>query len=272
MLWFKGIFKLCRMTFLLGIIAAVASCSPIEPDPELTLDLALKTIDKQNSFAFSGTEEVQVDGITVQQRGAVRGAVAEQNRMYVQSESDEGTVYKRKEEAWIPAASQLTSVTGLFGNWNPLEKLEQLRALDKQVRINREMSLVNSLALDAEINSEEVTEWVKTSVRNRLESLTSDRLDSFIHTEHLNEAEASQLREELAKSTKANATKLMAMSDTLSVRMNYRMWIEPESSLMQRMTVEMLLSYHYDNQDHHEAIFADYEFRDFDKKVIIPQT
>jgi hypothetical protein len=254
----------------LGLLVCFSSCSSIEPDPDVTLSHALETLGAQSSFAFSGTEEVKIDGITVQKRNSVQGAVAEQNRMYIQTDSGRGTVYNRSNEAWLPATAELGSINGLFANWNPLEKMEQLQALDKQVQVNRELSLVDNLVLDAEIDSGKVTEMVRKSIKNSLEGLTSDRLEEFIQAEHLSESDASRLRAELTESTRDSVSKLLEMSDNLAVRMNYRIWVERESSLPQRMSVQMLFNYKYENRDSEEAIAADYEFRDFDKPVMIP--
>jgi hypothetical protein len=272
------------MVVLSGLVAGMifnTGCTATQPDPLDSLNVALDTVSRQESFAFSGKEELRLEGITVQKNDSIQGAVADSSRMYLrmsdgaslssQSE-DEGVIYTRTNGSWARESDHLSAVPGLFSRWNPLEKIEMLGSMHKTAVYNHALTDLNIKVIDVEINPDEVTAQVKQDIELWLSEPISDkRLTEFAKTQRLSEWEANRIRAELEQEIIPYVDKLRAMSDSLQVQMNYRFWIDSKQELPQRMTIDMFLRFRYQEKDNEESVHAEYEFRDFDKPVLIPQ-
>jgi hypothetical protein len=256
-------------------------CTATQPDPLDSLTVALDAVSRQESFAFSGKEELRLEGITVQKNDSIQGAVADSNRMFLRitdgtslnsKSENEGIIYSRTNGSWALESDRLSAVPGLFSRWNPLEKIEMLNSMNKTAAYNQALTDFNIKVIDAEINSDEVTALVKRDMELWLnEPISEERLTEFTQTQQLSEREAESVRSELEIGIRSYADKLRAMSDSLQVKMNYRLWIDNKQELPQKMTIDMYLRFRYQDRDNEESVHAEYEFRDFDKPVLIPQ-
>jgi len=272
----------------LGTAIAAAACGMAErTDPEAALDQAVAGLARAESFAFSGKAEIAVDGVTVQSQSPIDGMVADQNRMYMRIGIDAGTplsgvrdaggmsahgiVYKRSERGWVPAGADLASPPGVFAGWNPVEKLEQLGGLNKTVTVVRDAEDADTLTLEAVVAPEDAAALIRRELAERsAQAVSEDRIREFQNKYGLSDEEAGRLRSELAAVTERAGREMEAMTNTLQAELSYRLQLDRSTRLPQKMTIHLGLQYRAGERDHRESVKADYEFRDFNKPMMIP--
>lgn len=259
-----------RFKLLAAAAAAfgLASCAPPEEtDPQAALEKAMAGISAAESFAFSGRTEISIDGVTVQSEAPFSGAVAEKNRMYVQ-----GIVYRRAESGWEPAAGD-PAASGVFRSWNPVEKLEQLERLNKTVTLSRDPENAEALLLEAQVAPDDAAALVRQELAEQRERIVSEaRLADFRQAYGLSPEETERLRGELEEAARQSGAQQEGLLASLrEAGMTYRLRLDRSTHLPRQLSIELALRYGSEERDHEETVRAEYEFRDYDKPVMIPQ-
>jgi hypothetical protein len=148
-------------------------------------------------------------------------------------------------------------------NWNPIEKLKQLKQYKSVVTLNNELSSDKVTVIDAAVNAEPYTDLVVEELKVKAESVSAEQyMEQMQGKERINERVLQQMKREMEKSIANAESQLDAMLATLTAEGRYRIWISSQSGLPQKMQVITELNYKLEQQERTETIQLDYVFKE----------
>lgn len=235
------------------------SCANPEFTADQMLEDAIFAVSAQNNFTFKGNSQVSIAGAAVQQDVSFEGFVAEDNRLYIKVNSN-------RESPLNPNSTEtLNKPSALAEKWNPLDKMDQLKILNKSATVNDELSSATTTVIDASVNGEQYTAQFKKELRAQQNIILEPYIDEARNQHQLSDQELASMRREMQQSISDAAQKLDAILETISAKGNYRIWIDPKTGLPQKMQVVTDINYAIGEQDRQETVKLNYIFQGYGK-------
>lgn len=224
-----GIF--CMMLMLMFLNAC--RIAPQEDAGE-ALTNAMESLRKLSYFSYSGQAMVSLSGYNLPLDHVDEGYAAQ------------GHIYTQKGNKWFA---------------NPLQKLEQLNALNKKVSWNMEMSKESDRVLEIELNDSDVLEQIISELRAQQNKLA---LDLYGQSSGMAAPGGpTEQQKELQLVLERSNAELDEMLSTLKANCTYHLWLQPRTGLPQKMVMETRLLYSLYGEPKEELKTMTYVFRDF---------
>ncbi|ANE47448.1 hypothetical protein SY83_15495 [Paenibacillus swuensis] len=265
---------------LAGVTVLLASCGSANEDPERLLSLSISGLSGQDSFTFVGQSTVESGGMVIQSSPLYEGKLINHNQLYVQSvetdnspTSDQGMITlgpqpvlyaKDKNNRWI-ASVDGKKTNRLPAQWNPLNKLEQLYTMKKEVHSGQGIFTNGVTVLTIRPDAEE-------NKRRMTQELTEQFQQYGIESRFRNANQASlslkrrrQLEAEIKAAYTTEEIRLKKMLHTLQVESIYLLEIDRQTHLPGKLRIRDELTYIQDGKSRSETNNSSYEFKDYDK-------
>jgi hypothetical protein len=260
--------KCCLIIFLAMLSTACALLND-QGDPETMLNYALSGLSGRDNFAFEGHAQVNSAGY-LQKAFDFEGFVVNHNKMIIKS-NHPSTLYVKNNNRWVTAEKEAGNSSSFIQMWNPLVKLDQIKAMDKTVDIDADASSGKVAVLTVHADKDHLQKIMKEELRRELEQVSvEDIVNPVASSGHLTEKDIVNMRVEMKRTLAGANTRLQQMLDTLSVQAEYILWVDRTSNLPLKMSVNSVLNYKVAGKDRQETIKANYVFKDYDKQFDIP--
>lgn len=271
----KPLLLVCMMLALM-----FSACMPEDSggNTEALLNGALSKRLGQQSYAFQGVSEIRMAGVAVQPNRVFAGTVMDRNRLFLHASPQtnengvlrekkanpgEPIVFTRNEYGWgTDQALNMSQEAGSF-RWNPVQAMERLQSSAKQVTINKELSNNQTIVLDVETDSKQMTKQVKSQFAPSAERwIAPERLQRLKNEYGLTDRQLASMRSEMQQKISAASGKLNDMLNSLNARGLYRIWIDRQGNMPQQLREETQLNYTSAGKQVEETSVVQFRFSD----------
>lgn len=247
-------------------------------DPEKLLNLAITGLSGKDHFSFVGQAEVKTGGVIIQKSSFMQGYVRNHNHLYVQTlkqgaeaeSNSPSTLYIKSNNQWI-LANVNEKKAHLMTTFNPLAKLEKMLVMKKTVEIDPNSSYGSTVVLFIHPDTNEMTEQTRNELELQEANLKIDSRIEQARKLHLTDRELSNLKRELQQTLNEERKRLKDMLKTLTVNSTYKLEVDRQTNLPMKLIFSQELKYMKNGSERSEISEAQYEFKDYDKLLEIPQ-
>lgn len=238
----KGLFIIFLMIFI--YLLSACNAGQIFGDPDVIFNDALSHFKEHEQIGLFGTSEAAATG-------------------YSFVEAD--TLYTVSDQQWVKVNAKINALEEQNARVTSdvLLSIEQLEKVDKNVTIDTEYSNADKIVIHLDIEEAELKAVIKQNLQRKLEQVEQRVAAGARHGKqhHLDSRKAVEKAE----------GKLIEMLSTLEVEAAYQMGVDSRTHVPQTLDVTTILKYKVQGMDKQDTLRGAYEFKVFDKDVLIPQ-
>jgi hypothetical protein len=230
------------IVFIFICINSACSMDQTFGDPDTILNDALSHLNEFEQIGLFGTSEAASTGYT-----------------FIETD----TLYTEYNQQWVKVDATSKDKKDKVVS-DMLLNMEELQKVKKQVTFDTARSNANITVINIDIEEEDIEAVIKRNLMRKLEQIEQ----SFVTKASFGEQHQLDKRNAVEQA----GGKLKIMLNTLKVKAQYQMGVDLHTHAPLTLQVMTDLEYKIDGLDKQETIRGSYEFRVFDKDVVIPQT
>ncbi|UJF35248.1 hypothetical protein [Paenibacillus hexagrammi] len=242
------------------IVLCLTSCSaPEKGNPNEIMLEAISGVKQQQSLYFQGISQVSIAGHTVFTANAFEGHKVGEQQLLIQS--------NRSKEQPSDEENVLIPV-------NPIDQLEQLRALNAVPSWNEELSKGAARVMDVKVGSEVMTPIIKQQLEQRWEALNT-KARSLTNSElsKLPKEQGQQVSTNLETFMKESRSQLDEMLGSLAVNRLCRIWLDASGAqTIKQMQITTMMDYKQGGAERQESSITTFQFDTVKAPAVIPDS
>lgn len=233
----KGVLYILIIMFML--LHSACNAYQISGDPEVVLKDAFSHFNEHEQIGLFGTSEAVATGYT-----------------FVETD----TLYTVSNHQWVKVNSlegQNEQVTS-----NMLLNIEQLQEVSKKVTFDAK-SDANKTVIHLDIGKSDLKTVIQQNLLRRLEQIEQKVITAAPY--------GKQHQLDTKKTVEQAKEQLQEMLNTLEVEAVYQLGVDPHTHVPLTLQVTTILNYEVQGTNKQDTLRGTYEFKVFDKEVVIPQ-
>jgi hypothetical protein len=268
------------LTMLLSV-----SCSGMESaqhDSEL-LRSAINTFKSKQQFVYEIESVVKVGANPEQKAFAYQGLMTGNDQLFIKQtgggfaaplvSTGSGSASAQGRDQWVAASGTPALQSALIQQWSPLTKFDQLNQIDNTVsRVRDEKIQGNETVLKVEVPPEVMKQLVLADLREQISHVQMEERLKEAAAKGLAPDAIQRMKLELEQAAAESEVRLSQMASSLTTQGYYMLWINRDQELPRKLVIRSDLNYMLNDKEKKESVTTTYEFKDYDKQVILPQT